>query len=74
MQSENIFILKPTTAEQIEALKNFISKFNIKFEITLPQKGYDVEFVEKINKSKKEIEDGKYVSVEKKDLKDLLGL
>lgn len=35
---------------------------------------YDPEFVAKIQQSEKEFEEGNYTSVEKKDLKDLLGL
>ena len=35
---------------------------------------YDPEFVAKIKQSEKEFEKGNYTTVEKKDLKDLLGL
>jgi len=35
---------------------------------------YDPEFVAKIKQSEKEFEEGNYTTVEKKDLKNLLGL
>ena len=35
---------------------------------------YDPEFVDKIKQSEKEFEEGNYTTVEKKDLKNLLGL
>ena len=37
-------------------------------------KPYDPEFVAKIKQSEKEFEEGNYTTVEKKDLKNLLGL
>jgi hypothetical protein len=53
---------------QIEALKAFMKALKIKFELT-NDKPYDPEFVEKINKSKKQIAEGKFTEVKVDDLK-----
>ena len=73
MSTENIFIVHPTNTEQANALKAFIKAMKIKFEIKT-EKSYNPEFVKKIQKSKKEFEEGKSVSVEKENLKQFLGL
>jgi len=73
MQTENIFIVHPTNEEQVNALKAFAKALKIKFEVTT-EKAYNAEFVDKIQKSKKEIEEGKFTRVEKDDLQHFLGL
>jgi hypothetical protein len=73
MQTENIFIAHPTNEEQVNALKAFVKALKIKFEVTT-EKAYNADFVEKIEKSKKEFEDGKFTRVEKDDLQQFLGL
>ena len=73
MQTENIFIVHPTNEEQVNALKAFAKALKIKFEVTT-EKAYNADFVEKIQKCKKEIEEGKFKRVEKDDLQQFLGL
>ena len=73
MQPENIFIVHPANAEQVNALKAFVKALKIKFEVTT-EKAYNTDFVEKIQKSKKEFEEGKFKRVEKDDLQQFLGL
>jgi len=60
-------------ASQIEAVKAIMKALKIKFEVS---KGitYNPEFVAKIEKSEKEIQDGKTTRVKKEDFKEFLGL
>jgi hypothetical protein len=58
---------------QIEAIKAMMKAFKIKFEI-LNEKNYNPKFVEKIEKSLIEIENGEVTRVKKEDLKQFLGL
>ena len=73
MPTENIFIVHPANTEQAHALKAFAKALKIKFEVTT-EKAYNPEFVEKIQKSKKEFEEGKFTRVEKDNLQQFLGL
>ena len=73
MQTENIFIVHPANEEQVNALKAFVKALKIKFEVTT-EKAYNADFVDKIQKSKKEIEEGKFKRVDKVDLQQFLGL
>ena len=73
MQTENIFIVHPANEEQVNALKAFVKALKIKFEVTT-EKAYNTDFVEKIQKSKKEFEEGKFKRVDKDDLQQFLGL
>jgi hypothetical protein len=73
MQTKNIFIVHPANTEQVNALKAFVKALRIKFEETSP-KTYNPEFVDKIQKSKKEFEEGKFIRIEKNDLQQFLGL
>ncbi len=76
MQVDNIFIVHPSTSEQINALKAFITALKIKFEIANPNKEdfYNPAFVSKIIKSKKEFAKNEFTRVKKEDLQDFLGL
>lgn len=58
MQTDNIFIIHPSTTEQVEALKAFAKALKIKFEVTT-QKGYNPDFVAKIEKSREDYKAGK---------------
>lgn len=73
MQTENIFIIHPANEEQVNALKAFVKALKIKFEVT-SEKAYNADFVTKIQKSKKEIEEGKFTRIEKENLQQFLGL
>jgi len=73
MQAENIFIAHPANTEQAHALKAFAKALKIKFEVTT-EKAYNQGFVEKIQKSKKEFEEGIFTRVEKDNLQQFLGL
>lgn len=57
MQTENIFIVHPTTDDQVKALKAFVKALKIKFEIT-NEKPYDPEFVAKIEKGRDDYKSG----------------
>lgn len=73
MKTENMIIVHPETAEQENALKAFAKALNMKFEVA-KENPYSAEFVDKIRRSEQDFKDGNYTSVEKKDLKNLLGL
>jgi hypothetical protein len=73
MKSENIFIIRPETTEQENALKAFIKALKMKFEIAR-DKPYDPDFAAKINESRQQVKDGKTTRVKKEDLKAFLGL
>jgi phosphoribosylamine-glycine ligase len=72
MQTNNI-TAHTEDASQIEAVKAFMKALKIKFEIS-KEKSYNPEFVKKIEKSKKELKEGKSTRVKKEDLQSFLGL
>lgn len=73
MKTQDIFIAHPKTNEQVSALKAFMQALKIKFEVSKDE-GYNPEFVAKIEESKKQYENGDFISIEKKDIKNFLGL
>ena len=73
MKMQDIFIARPKSQEQINALKAFMKALKIKFDIT-ESEVYDPEFISKIEQSKEQYHNGEYVSVNEKDLKNFLGL
>ena len=70
--AEHTFIIHPSTPEQETALKAFVKALKIKFEVS--KTAYNPQFIEKIKKSEKEIEQGQFKHVQKEDLKSFLGL
>lgn len=69
----------PDDSSQIEAIKAIFKAMKIKFELSGIDENesnspYDVAFVEKIKKSKKEYEEGNFITVDKKDIDSFLGL
>ena len=48
MNSEDIFIVHPTTPEQTNALKAFIKALKIKLETTSNKSSYNPDFIAKI--------------------------
>jgi hypothetical protein len=73
MKAQNIIIAHPNSNEQIEAIKAFMKALKIKFEVS-KESVYNADFVKKIEKSKKEFENGEFTRVEKEDLQNFLGL
>lgn len=73
MKTHEIFIAHPNTTEQVNALKAFMKALKIEFE-TSNEKEYNPEFVSKVLQSKKQYEEGDYISVQKEDIKKMLGL
>lgn len=63
----------PSTSEQAEALKAVMKALKIKFEVAR-EKEYDPAFVAKVIESRKQAKLGRVTRVEKKNLKNLLGL
>lgn len=73
MQNQKIFTVHPKTKAQVEALKAFMQALKIKFEVSKDE-AYDPEFVAKIEESKKQYEKGDFISIEKEDIQNFLGL
>jgi len=71
MQTKDVLIIQPRTLERLNALKLFLSAFELEYEV---QKPYKADFVEKIQRSRQEFEEGKFTRVQKEDLKSFLGL
>lgn len=73
MHTPETLIVHLKTSEEYRALKAFLEALEISFETT-DEKAYAPEFVNKIQKSKEEFEKGDFISLEKDDLKNFLGL
>jgi len=58
MQTDNIFIIHPSTTEQADALKAFVKALKIKYELT-NEKAYNANFIAKIEKSREDYKKGK---------------
>jgi len=63
----------PSNSEQAQALKAFLKALKIKYEVS-KENTYDPSFVAKVLESRKQANLGRVKRVEKKDLKNLLGL
>jgi hypothetical protein len=70
MKTQEIFIAHPQTSEQVSALKAFMQALKIKFEVS-KNDTYNPEFAEKILQGKKDIEQGKGITLSIQELKDL---
>lgn len=71
MKTQDIFIARPQTSEQVSALKAFMQALKIKFEVSKSD-SYNPEFVEKILQGKKEIEQGKFTAVKVEEIKSFI--
>lgn len=71
MEAQNIIIAHPDNNEQIEAIKAFMKALKIKFEVA-KESAYDKEFVKKIKKAIKQVENGETVAIDNID--EFLGL
>ena len=58
MQTDNIFIIHPSTTEQADALIAFVKALKIKYELT-NELAYNAHFVSKIQKSRQDYKKGK---------------
>lgn len=61
------FKVYPDDKAQIKAIKSVFKAFNVRFEI-VEEKQYDDEFVARVLLAKKEIKQGKGVTIATKDL------
>jgi hypothetical protein len=68
------FTIHTEDKEQLNALKAFMKALKIKFEMSNDDKPYNPDFVAKIEKSKKQIQEGKFTRVDINDLDKFLGL
>ena len=70
MQTQNIFIVHPKTAEQINALKAVVKAFKIDFEVTKEED--KSVFVEELQSSLNQVQDIKSGKLPKQTIKDFL--
>jgi predicted small secreted protein len=68
MQTQSVFIVHPTTIDQINALKAFVKALKIKFEVTASEKPYNPEFVAKIKESREQYKNGNYTVIKTDNL------
>ena len=68
------FTIHTEDKEHLKALKAVLKALKIKFEISKDDKPYNPEFVAKIEKSRKEIAEGKTTRVSIDKLDEFLGL
>ena len=78
MEAVNI-IAYTSDISQIEAVKAVLKALKIRFEITkqsveTKSEGYDSEFMAKIQKSRQDYQDGNFITVEKENFKEFLGI
>jgi hypothetical protein len=75
MKSESTFIIHPSNEEQVDALKAFLKALKMSFEVKkVEEKSYNKAFVKKIKESRKQYENGEFVSLKQEELKNFLGL
>jgi len=55
-------IMHPKNSEQLSALKAIAKALNVEFETT--KSSYNPEFVKKIKQSKKQVEEGKFITLD----------
>ena len=70
MENQNTLIAHPKTQEQTDALKAVLKALNIDFE-TSEQSPYNKEFVDKIKKGQKDLDEGKGILMTMDKLKNL---
>lgn len=70
MEKPGILTARPKTKEQFNALKAVFKALKVDFTISNKEKDspYNSEFVEKIRKGEKDLEDGKGISMTFKEL------
>jgi len=72
MKTKSIIIAHPQTTEQVNAIKAFMKALKIKFDISKAEDApYNPEFIEKILQGKKEIEQGKGITLSMNELNEL---
>jgi hypothetical protein len=66
-----VFTVKPKTKEQLVALKTFIKLMEIDYQI---ESNYNEKFVSKILQGRKDIKNGKGISIKVNDFMDMTTL
>ena len=70
MKTQDVLIVHPSNEEQATVLKAFLEALKIRFEFS-KNETYNPEFVEKILQGKKDIEQGKGITLSMQELKEL---
>lgn len=73
MKANEVLVVQPKNSAQLEALKAFMEAFKIEF-VVREGADYEPDFVEKINASRKQAENGEVTRVKKEQLSAFLGL
>ena len=67
MKTQNILIAHPSNENELSVIKAFFDALKIKFEVT-QESSYNPEFVDKIQKSRKQAIEGKTVKIALDDI------
>ena len=67
MKTDNILIAHPSNENELSIIKTFFEALKIKFEVT-QESPYNPEFVAKIQKSRKQAQEGKTVKIALDDI------
>lgn len=71
MESLPLFIVHPSSLEEINILKAFVKALKIKFEVTPNEKPYNETFVNNILEAEKNIEQGKGLKLTSEEFDEL---
>lgn len=71
MESQEILIAHPQTSDQVSALKAFMQALKIKLEVANGE-NYNLEFVEKIWESKRQITQVKFTEIKPENIESLI--
>ncbi len=75
MKTQDIIIAHPSTTEQVNVIKAFMEALKVKFDISKSiDNPYNLDFVAKMEKSRKEFKNGDFISVKQEGLENFLGL
>lgn len=67
MKAQNVLIAHPSNANELSVIKAFFEALKIKFEVA-QDSPYNTEFVNKIQKSRKQAAEGKTVKIDLDDI------
>lgn len=70
MKTQNILIAHPSNEEEMNTITAFFEALKIKFEVA-KDNPYDAEFVAKIERGRKDYENGKGIIITMDELNDL---
>ncbi len=67
MKTDDIILVKPANKKEMDVIVAFLNALNIEFKAA-EESLYDQEFVDKINKSRQQVKEGKTVKISLDDI------